>query len=120
LPHFKGIQSFIPGEQMKVDPNVQSIVNDQSDAVQNGKTTRMQGTASEASTAQADGTDSVRFSSDLAEMQRLTAKLQALPDVRADRVSSLKQQIERGTYKPDPTGVAGAILKDPLNRSGNQ
>jgi flagellar biosynthesis anti-sigma factor FlgM len=46
--------------------------------------------------------------------------LQALPDVRADRVSSLKQQIERGTYKPDPTGVAGAILKDPLNRSGNQ
>jgi negative regulator of flagellin synthesis FlgM len=105
---------------MKVDPNLQSIANVQSDAVQNAKTTRVQQTNSDTATTQVDGQDTVQFSSKFAEVQNLTYKLQQLPDIRSDRVSALKQQIQQGTYKPDPSEVAGAILGDPLNQGGNQ
>ncbi len=105
---------------MKVDPNLQSIVNLQSDAVQNAKTTRVQESNSDLGTSQVDGQDTVEFSPKFAEVQSLTTKLQQLPDIRSDRVSALKQQIQQGTYKPDPSEVAAAILGDPLSRGGNQ
>ena len=106
---------------MKVDPNLQSIANLQSDAVQNGKTTRTQGAASGISTSQVDGTDTdtVEFSPKFAQIQQLTSKLQELPDVQSERVAALKDQIQKGTYKPDLTSVAGAILNDPLSKVGN-
>jgi len=104
---------------MKVDPNIQSIVNAQSESVQNGKTTRTQGSTSESSTAgQVDGSDTVEFSQTFAQMQHLTSKLQQLPDVRSERVSNLRQQIQQGTYKPNSADVAAAILGDPLNQGG--
>lgn len=105
---------------MKVDPNLQSIVNVQSDAVQNAKTTRAQESNSEYGTTQVDGQDTVAFSPKFAEVQNLTSKLQQLPDIRSERVSALKQQIQQGTYNPDPADVAAAILGDPLNRGGNR
>jgi flagellar biosynthesis anti-sigma factor FlgM len=104
---------------MKVDPNLQSIANLPSDAVQNGKTTRAQGSPAENPAAsQLDGSDTVQFSSKFAEAQHLTAKVQALPDVRAERVAMLRAKIQQGTYKPDPSAVASAILNDPLNQGG--
>ncbi|MGD0907242.1 MAG: flagellar biosynthesis anti-sigma factor FlgM [Candidatus Acidiferrales bacterium] len=105
---------------MKVDPNLQSIANIQSDPVQNAKTSRAQEASSDTGTTQVDGQDTVQFSPKFAEVQNLTNKLQQLPDVRSDRVSALKQQIQQGTYKPDPSEVAGAILGDPLNQGGNK
>lgn len=105
---------------MKVDPNLQSIVNVQSDAVQNAKTNRAQESSSGTGTTQVDGQDTVQFSPKFAEVQKLTNKLQQLPDVRSDRVSALKQQIQQGTYKPDPSEVASAILGDPLNQGGSK
>jgi len=105
---------------MKVDPNLQSIANVQSDAVQNAKTTRAQEASSETGTTQIDGQDTVQFSPKFAEVQNLTSKLQQLPEIRSDRVSALRQQIQQGTYKPDPSEVAGAILGDPLNQGGKQ
>jgi flagellar biosynthesis anti-sigma factor FlgM len=104
---------------MKVDPNIQSIINAQSESVQNGKTTRTQGAASEGSTAgQVDGSDTVEFSQKFAEVQQLTSKLQQLPDVRSERVSMLRQQIQQGTYNPKSSDVAAAILGDPLTQGG--
>lgn len=103
---------------MKVDPNLQSIVNVQSDAVQNTKTTRGQEPSSDYGSTQLDGQDTVQFSAKFAEVQNLTSKLQQVPDVRSDRVAALRQQIQQGTYNPDPSDIAGAILGDPLNQGG--
>jgi flagellar biosynthesis anti-sigma factor FlgM len=103
---------------MKVDPNVQLIANAQSNAVQNSKTSRIQEANPEGQTSQIEGFDTVQFSSKLAEVQQLTSKLQQIPDIRSERVSMLKAQVQQGTYNPDPTEVAGALLNNAVNQGG--
>ena len=110
---------------MKVDPNIQSIANAQSDAVQNAKASRPD-PSKPAQTAQTDGlatdatggSDTVQVSSKFAEAQQLTTKLQQTPEIRADRVAALKAKIQQGTYKPNSADVAEALLRDQLNSSG--
>ena len=105
---------------MKIDPNLQSILNAQTDSVQNSKTSRAQGPNTEAATTQIDGSsDTVQFSSKFSEVQQLTAKVQQLPDIRSERVAALKEQIQKGTYNPDPADVADALLKHAVNQGGN-
>ena len=107
---------------MKVDPNLQSIANAQSDAVQNAKASRpdqskpanTEGLATDAS----GGSDTVQVSSKFAEAQRLTTKLQQTPEIRGDRVAALKTKIQQGAYKPNSADVAEALLRDQLNPSG--
>ena len=103
---------------MKVDPNLQSIANVQSDAVQNTKTSRTQDSSGDSPSNAVGGSDTVHFSSRLAEVQQLTSQLQQVPDIRAERVAALKEKIQQGTYSPDPADVADAILNDPVNQSG--
>jgi flagellar biosynthesis anti-sigma factor FlgM len=103
---------------MKVDPNLQSITNAQSEAVQGSKTTRAQDPTPGTDSTQADGSDTVHFSQKFAEVQQLTAKLQQVPEVRSDRVSMLKEKIQQGTYKPDASDIAGAMLSDSLGQGG--
>ena len=103
---------------MKIDPNLQSIVNSQSDAVQNAKTSRAQEAIQEGRSTEINGSDMVQLSSRFAEVQQLTAKVQQLPDIRSERVSILKQKIQQGTYKPDHAEVADALLNDAANKGG--
>lgn len=102
---------------MKIDPNLQPIGNLQSDAVQNAKTSRAQESTSEDRTAQLDGSDTVQVSSQFAQVQQLTSRLQQLPDIRTDRVAALRERIHQGTYNPDPAAVASALLNDPLSHA---
>lgn len=103
---------------MKIDPNLQSVGNVPSDAVQNSKTSRVQETGAEGRTAQTDGSDTVQLSSKFAEVQQLTSKLQQLPDIRSERVAALKEKIQQGTYKPDPAEIADALMTNALNPGG--
>jgi anti-sigma28 factor (negative regulator of flagellin synthesis) len=41
----------------------------------------------------------------------LVARLKALPDVRAERVASLRAQVAAGTYRPAAAEIAAAILR---------
>jgi len=105
---------------MRVDPNLQSILNAQTDAVQNSKTSRTQEGNPEGRTAQVDGSsDTVQFSSKFSEVQQLTLKLQQIPDTRSERVAALKEKIQQGTYNPDPAEVADALLNNSVNQGGN-
>ena len=103
---------------MKIDPNLQPIANLQSDAVPNTKTRNTQEATGGAQNAPVHGGDTVLFSGALAQVQQLTAKLQQIPEIRTDRVAALKERIDRGTYKPSPREVAGAMLKDLSGRGG--
>lgn len=101
---------------MKIDPNLQSTVNSQSDAVQNPKTSRAQEAIQEGRSTEINGSDTVQLSSKFVEVQQLTAKVQQLPDIRSERVSILKQKIQQGTYKPDPAEVADALLNNAVSQ----
>jgi len=103
---------------MKIDPNLQPIANLQSDAVANAKTRNTQEATGGAQNAPVDAGDTVQFSGALAQVHQLTAKLQQIPEIRADRVAELKARIERGTYQPSSNDVADAMLKDLSGRAG--
>ena len=58
----------------------------------------------------AAGTDRVELSSGSVDVQKMHEILQQTPDLRADRVQALKQQIEKGEYTVDPYKVADQML----------
>ena len=55
--------------------------------------------------------DKVEISSRKQEIESLTARAKAQPVVREEKVESLKQAIEEGTYNARGEIVAGSILK---------
>ena len=59
-------------------------------------------------------TDTVAISDTAKRIQDANAQLKTIPDIREDKVAELKDQIEKGTYRPDAEKVAGAMLKDAL------
>jgi len=62
----------------------------------------------------ATGKDRVELSSSSVDVQKMHEILQQTPDVRDDRVRSLKQQIKNGEYTIDPRQVADQMLKSLL------
>jgi negative regulator of flagellin synthesis FlgM len=56
--------------------------------------------------------DKIEFSSKGAEVGKLVDQLKQFPDVRQDRVDSLRQKIQSGEYRPASEEIADAILKD--------
>ncbi|RPF42888.1 FlgM family anti-sigma-28 factor [Thermodesulfitimonas autotrophica] len=56
--------------------------------------------------------DSFEPSTAIQELQELQKRLQAIPDVREDLVAKLRQEIEAGTYKPDPQKIAAGIIEE--------
>ena len=55
--------------------------------------------------------DTAGISEDARELSRAREAVEAAPDVRADRVRSLQQQIRNGNYNPDPREVAKRIME---------
>jgi negative regulator of flagellin synthesis FlgM len=58
--------------------------------------------------------DTVVLSDAAKRIQEAKKQLEAIPDVREDKVAQLKEQIENGTYKIDEEKIADKILKDSL------
>ena len=61
--------------------------------------------------ASTDG-DTVSLSSTHGEIQTLTASLANVPEIRTDRVDSLREQVGQGTYQPSSQRVADAIVRE--------
>ncbi|MGD8989909.1 MAG: flagellar biosynthesis anti-sigma factor FlgM [Desulfobacterales bacterium] len=58
--------------------------------------------------------DTVALSNAAKNIQQAQKELEALPDVREDKVAELKEQIENGTYEIDAEKIADKMLKDSL------
>jgi negative regulator of flagellin synthesis FlgM len=54
--------------------------------------------------------DRVGITESARELSRAHSAVEAAPDVRTERVRALKQQIQNGTYQPDPKEIAKRIL----------
>ena len=67
-----------------------------------------------AASNQASPADTVsdRFSGDTVRLSALSAQVLQFPEVRQDKVESLRQQIASGEYKIDPKKIADAMLKN--------
>ncbi|MDA8165607.1 MAG: flagellar biosynthesis anti-sigma factor FlgM [Desulfobacteraceae bacterium] len=61
------------------------------------------------------GSDRVDLSAGSKDVQKMREILSQTPEVRADKVSELKERIERGEYNPEPQAVAGRMLTDLLS-----
>lgn len=57
------------------------------------------------------GVDLVEISSRSRELARLNQELDALPDVRLDRVALAKQQLQQGPYRIDPNALAQKMME---------
>ena len=56
--------------------------------------------------------DKLDLSNRGSEVNTFIDKLKELPDVRQDKVNSLRDQIASGSYNPSSEKIADAILKD--------
>ena len=56
--------------------------------------------------------DKLDLSNRGSEVNTFIDKLKELPDVRQDKVNSLREQIASGNYNPSSAEIADAILKD--------
>jgi negative regulator of flagellin synthesis FlgM len=63
-------------------------------------------------TQSSDREDSFELSSETQEFLRIRKLVDAIPDVRHDRVEQLKQEIARGTYNVPAKDIAEAILNE--------
>ena len=59
-------------------------------------------------------TDTVELSQTAKELQEARKQLDAIPDVRMDKVEELKDQIEKGTYEGDSEEIAKKMLQESL------
>ncbi|OGQ88322.1 MAG: flagellar biosynthesis anti-sigma factor FlgM [Deltaproteobacteria bacterium RIFOXYD12_FULL_56_24] len=62
-------------------------------------------------------TDRVVLSSGSLEVQKVRDILAQTPEVRADRVKALKEEIARGEYKIDPARLADKMMVDLLSET---
>ena len=60
------------------------------------------------------GEDSVDLSQSAKDLKLAQAALRDLPDIRSEKVSQLKQQIEAGTYEIKPEKIAGKMIEETL------
>jgi len=99
---------------MFIDGKVQFPTDPQPEQV---KTTKNAGGTS-AATGKSDGAssssgeDTVSLSSTHGEVQALAAGVAAVPEVRTERVSSLREQISKGQYQPTSKQVADALIRE--------
>jgi negative regulator of flagellin synthesis FlgM len=58
--------------------------------------------------------DTVVLSDTAKKVQEAQKQLEAMPDIREDKVAQLKEQIENKTYKMDEEETAGKMIKEAL------
>jgi negative regulator of flagellin synthesis FlgM len=68
-------------------------------------------TAPGASTEPAVGEEAATLSVDSARVNSLVAKALDAPDIRQDKVESLRQAVQNGEYKVDPSQIAEAMIR---------
>jgi negative regulator of flagellin synthesis FlgM len=77
----------------------------------NRNTGRVKTSGKSAESAESAGSDQVRFSDVLQQVNRAKEAGAGADVQRAEKLQALKEQIAEGTYRPDSTKVAASLLK---------
>ena len=98
---------------MYIDPTIQFPNDSQPDQVTGARNPSAPAASAKApAAAPASDGDTVRLSSTHGEVQALTANLANVPEVRTDRINSLREQVGQGRYQPSSQNVADAIVRE--------
>lgn len=95
---------------MKINPQASALERSGLSTIRESQVDRGRDTS-----VQQSGTvpnDTVQISSDQTTLQGLVAGLDKVPDVRADRVQSLRTEIQSGAFQRTNDQVAGAIVNE--------
>ena len=76
------------------------------------RTTGTEASSTPATTGPVSPSDQVYISSQAETVARLVARVQELPDIRRERVESLRAIATSGAYHPTAADIADAILDD--------
>jgi flagellar biosynthesis anti-sigma factor FlgM len=63
-------------------------------------------------TGVAGSEDTTSFTSDTASLSSLVGLAMNSPEVRDDKVASMQQQVNSGTYQLDPSAIAGSMIDE--------
>jgi flagellar biosynthesis anti-sigma factor FlgM len=89
-------------------------LNHESQALPETSRSSAQGATAAAASASASqvlgGEDQAELSGAHAQVEALVAQAAQLPEVREERIQSLRLAVERGGYSTSPEAVAGALL----------
>lgn len=99
---------------MFIDGKVQFPTGSQPEQVKTTKNTAgsSAGSTKSSGVSSSSAEDTVSLSSTHGEVQALAAGVAAVPDVRAERVSSLREQISKGQYQPTSKQVTDALIRE--------
>jgi negative regulator of flagellin synthesis FlgM len=84
---------------------------DLSQLVQNDKAIGQAKRGGEQKTESATGSSKVQISQAARELQKIAELGRTGDQLRANKVQQIKDQIDQGTYKPDPIEVAKSIVR---------
>lgn len=107
----------IPGDNFRIKNN---IAQEKSKIAAKEGVKKPEGDVSSVQKSGGQGTsagEQVSLSSKARDIQRATEVVRSSPDVRTEKVSKIKKEIESGTYKPDSDVIAEKILKDIITES---
>ena len=77
-----------------------------------GTETEKSKSSANAQASRSQTTDKAGVGEDSVTLSSLASKALESPDVREDKVNSLRQAIESGTYSVDPQQIADAMIHD--------
>ena len=58
--------------------------------------------------------DQAQLSGAHIQVQALAAQASQLPEVRAEKVSALREAVQSGNYRPNPSNIAGGLISEML------
>jgi negative regulator of flagellin synthesis FlgM len=74
--------------------------------------TKRVGVGSAATTGLSSSEDRTTLTSDSTSLSSLVGTAMKSPEIREDKVASLKQAIESGQYKLDPSAIASSMIDE--------
>ena len=95
---------------MKIENNVQTFFDPYAASSATDKTT--QARAADAAAPQTEGGDTVSVSQDALLLTEARRTAQNTPDVRADKVATLRQEVADGTYAVDSRRIAQSLIRE--------
>lgn len=82
-------------------PDLQGVLND-----------RAESSSSPSKARAASAEEGESFAEDTVSISALTAKALQMPEVRQDKVDSLRQSVSNGQYELDPNMIAAAMVNE--------
>jgi len=100
---------------MRINPQIPPVDT----TATNGVTDSRSGAAKAApSSAASQPSDTVQLSSNTATIRQLVNQAQQLPDVRQEKISALRAQVQSGQLQHSNEQIAGAIVSDLFGVTG--